>query len=110
MKTDVHWHLIVPVISLVPPFSVLIQECITQPYVAKAHRMKNILAVVTSITDMLSKTISFPCFFKKRYSIMQEKMELIDGNVSYALSKLKEFIFILKIWDSNLDSVQDSFL
>ena len=41
---------------------------------------------------------------------MQEKMELIDGNVSYALSKLKEFIFILKIWDSNLDSVQDSFL
>lgn len=41
---------------------------------------------------------------------MQGQMELNDGNVSYALNKLKEFIFILRIWDSNLDNVWHSFL
>lgn len=41
---------------------------------------------------------------------MQEQMELNDGNVSHALNKLEEFIFILRKWDSNLDSVRDSFL
>lgn len=29
-------------------------------------------------------------------------MELNDENVSYALNKLKEFIFILRIYDSSL--------
>lgn len=53
----------VPAISLLASFSVLVRECITQPFVAKAHRMQNILAVVTLVTDVLSKAISSPPFF-----------------------------------------------
>lgn len=37
MNTDVHCHSIVPAISLLAMFSLLIQECIIQPYVTIAH-------------------------------------------------------------------------
>lgn len=40
---------------------------------------------------------------------MQEQMEFNDGNVSHALNRLKEFIFMLRVWDSKLDSVQVHF-
>lgn len=66
MNIDVHWHLIVPPISLLAPFSVLIQDHIIHPFVAKAHKVQDILAVVTLVTDVLSKAISSPFFFFKK--------------------------------------------
>lgn len=63
MNIDVHWHLIVPAISPLAPFSVLIQDCIIHPVADKAHKVQDILAVVTLVTDVLSKAINSPCFF-----------------------------------------------